>query len=91
MRISAICLILILHSSLAFGADPGTTPLIEAAKKGYLEVVQLLVKQGAKTDTKNDLGWSPIDWAAYYGHVNVVFFLQSCMADQSEEEQCCTT
>lgn len=37
----------------------GDTPLHDASKQGSIELIQLLIQAGAKTNVKNDEGESP--------------------------------
>ena len=41
----------------------GTTPLHNAAFGGHKEVVELLIAKGADVNGKDDVGWTPLDWA----------------------------
>jgi ankyrin repeat protein len=41
----------------------GTTPLMEAAKYGTKQTVEILVKAGAKKDLKNNAGQAALDIA----------------------------
>lgn len=54
----------------------GATALTYAASKGHIEVVELLVKQGADVNAADTFYSStPAGWAAYDGHVETVRFL----------------
>ncbi len=55
----------------------GYTPLYRAVRKGYKNMVVLLLAKGADLNDrgKNDPGRSPLDTAAYYGHKNLMLFL----------------
>ena len=53
----------------------GWTPLYEAIHQGHLDVVKLLVEEGADLDHVDMAGWSPLYLAAYYGHLDIVKFL----------------
>merc|ERR1712137_220509 len=56
----------------------GKTPLMEAARWGYLEVVKYLKEQGADIKKTTTEGSTPLHIAAEGGHVNIVtFFLDS--------------
>ena len=52
-----------------------TTPLCEAANRGYKEVVQLLLEGGAAPDEGEDQHWTPLCMASYNGHKDVVKLL----------------
>jgi ankyrin repeat protein len=55
----------------------GKTPLIIAASHGHLDVVQFLVKEGAKVDAVGKNGCSALYLAALNAHVEVVNYLLS--------------
>jgi ankyrin repeat protein len=58
---------------LRFGARSyEDSPLCLAAKGGYLPVVSLLMSRGASVLSKDEMGWSPVRNAAYYGHPDVL-------------------
>lgn len=50
------------------GSHSHTTPLHQAAGRGYENIVRLLIEHGARLDTK-DLLWNgtPADWAKHGG------------------------
>ena len=50
----------------------GESPLMLAALKGQLELVAKLVKKGADV---NKTGWTPLHYAASYGHAEVIKLL----------------
>ena len=56
--------------------DDGLTPLIAAAQHGHLDVVKLLVAEGADPSLK-DGGGSPLFWAAFFAHKDVFNYLLS--------------
>lgn len=51
--------------------------LIEASRKGYLTIVQLLYKNGADIHYKPLIGWPAFFNAAYYCHCDIMEFLLS--------------
>ena len=53
------------------------SPLMYGSRKGYLDIVELLLSKGADIHDTNNHGWSPIILASFYGHVNIVEFLLS--------------
>ncbi|KAL9647414.1 hypothetical protein ABK040_006777 [Willaertia magna] len=59
------------------------TPLIKACQWGSLKIVQLLVDEyNASINHKTVIG-TPLHWAAYNGHLDVVKFLLSKGADKT--------
>ena len=55
--------------------------LYEASHQGHLDVVKLLVTEGADVDHEDKAGWSPLYLAAYYGHLEIVKYLAVQVAD----------
>jgi len=53
----------------------GKTPLIIAADKGYLPIVQLLIQNGADINAQNNLHWTALMFAAGKGHFAIVKLL----------------
>ncbi|KAK8001186.1 hypothetical protein PG991_013408 [Apiospora marii] len=51
------------------------TPLSYAAASGYEEIVQLLLKKGAKVDIRDVYELTPLSWAVYHGHSGVAQLL----------------
>ena len=52
-----------------------STPLINSAKKGHLEVVQFLVEFGANVNKADKYGFTPLNNAAQKDHTDIVIFL----------------
>ena len=73
---------LLVKCLLSAGADKekanygGWNPLIWAALKDHVEIVQLLLSAGADKDKADDDGNTPLIWAAREGHVEIVQLLQ---------------
>ena len=51
----------------------GDTAIALAALEGHLECIQLLVKAG--TDTNPTDSWTPLNYAAFNGHLDIAVFL----------------
>ena len=47
------------------------TPLHAATFKRHLEVASLLLENGADPSARDDVGWAPLYWLSYSGHVMV--------------------
>ncbi len=54
----------------------GQTPLHWAANKGHIRIVKMLVDGGAKTDVKDNTGWTPLEYAEEMKKKDVVKFLR---------------
>ena len=64
------------------GAHSHSTPLHQAAGNGHLDVVKLLIANGAKTDVKDILfGGTPAGWASHSGQKEVEAYLQNLEAN----------
>jgi ankyrin repeat protein len=66
------------NSSHFFTRD---TPLIEAAANGHLDVVKLLIENGADVNLKGEAWYGPLHAAAAKGHIEVVKILLENGAD----------
>ncbi|MEM4445033.1 MAG: ankyrin repeat domain-containing protein [Thermofilum sp.] len=55
--------------------------LHETVREGDLQRVKKLLEQGADVNAKDDLGWTPLHWAALIGHLEVARFLVEKGAD----------
>jgi len=64
----------------ARGFDRDETPLSVASRRGYSEVVRVLLEHGADTEARDNGTYSPLDWASD-GHVEVVQVLLEHLAD----------
>ena len=49
--------------------------LHEAIHHGHLDVVKLLVLEGADVDRTDEAGWTSVYLAAYYSHLEILKFL----------------
>eukprot|EP01032_Pedospumella_encystans_P009143 gene9143-10790_t len=67
------------------------TALLQACYKGHLEIVKLLVENGADMNVQEKDGYTPLHWAAYKGHVEVVDYLLSQGADATLVKKTGTT
>ncbi len=64
------------HWSMPFGEDANREKKVNSAA-----VVQLLLGAGASVDARDDKGWTPLHWAATYGHVDLARILVTAGAD----------
>lgn len=55
--------------------DYGKTPLAQAAHVGHAGIVEILIRNGAKVNSKDIDGWTPLLWACQWGHEAVVRLL----------------
>jgi hypothetical protein len=51
------------------------TPLHYAARNGHIEIIRLLLQNGAVVNAKNNCGSTPLHWAASHGHVDILHLL----------------
>jgi ankyrin repeat protein len=65
------------------------TPLNWAIIEGYLELVKLLIHQGADLHARDNSGYYPIDLAAEYGHLEIVKYLIENGGDVTAEKVPC--
>jgi ankyrin repeat protein len=61
--------------NLNFLDHDGQTLMHRACRHGNLDIVKMLVKNGASQNIKNKDGWFPIHLATYFGHYDTVKFL----------------
>ena len=57
--------------------EKGTTPLHIACFKSYIEIVQILIENGAKHENKDGNGWSALHFAVHGGNKEIVNLLIS--------------
>ena len=63
------------------------TSLMVASHFGHLNIVELLVDQGAAVDTRDERGRGPLSWAAERGHGAVIQLLLNAGADVDEQDE----
>ena len=62
--------------------DSGATPLMLASIIGHMEIIKLLISQGADLNAKDFVyGWTALMQATFYGHQEVTKYLLKCGAD----------
>jgi hypothetical protein len=59
----------------------GETPLHYAAWNGHVEIVRLLLQNGAEVNVRSNGGSTPLHWAAIFGHVDILHLLVENDAD----------
>jgi ankyrin repeat protein len=67
-------------ADIELGNSEGWTALFEAADKGHVETVSLLLKQGALPTVVDSSGSSPADYARSRGYQQIVDLLESAKA-----------
>lgn len=69
------------HRAKINGQDEeGVTVLHQSCLSGHIEIVRLLVDNGAELELRDDRGWTCLHYAAFGGHVDVVnFLINSCV------------
>ena len=61
----------------------GCSALDAACSRGHIEIVKLLLDHGANIARVNPVsGWTPLIYAAYYNHIEVVKYLLNFMTDE---------
>ena len=55
--------------------EDGRTSLIYASRNGHLDVVQLLLAQGAAVNQADNNGWTPLIFTSEKGHLDVAQLL----------------
>ena len=61
--------------------DSSNTPLMRAAKNGYVDCVQKLIQTGADVNTKDKKGYTALILAAFHGHYECIELLLNAGAD----------
>ena len=56
-------------------AFPGISPLYVASRRGFLEMVILLIESNADVNQASENGWTPLHQACLGQHLDVAFFL----------------
>jgi hypothetical protein len=60
----------------------GMTPLHWAARNGHVEIVRLLLQNGAEVNAKSNRGWTPLHWTTViFGHIDILHLLVENGAD----------
>ncbi len=63
----------------------GKSPLWYSAANGHLNIVQCLLKRGAKVGSRDENGLTPLSWASYHGHSDIVALLLKNAARQDSK------
>ena len=63
--------------------ENGCTPLHVAASHGRIEVVKILLNNGADMNAKTEDGHTPLHWAASHGHTEIVKIFLNNGADMN--------
>lgn len=62
------------------------SPLCLAAMGGHSAVVSLLVQHGASIQQRDEVGWQPVHYAAYYGHLGALQLLLAMMPSEGNTD-----
>ena len=62
-----------------------STPLHRAALNGRKETVELLIANGAEVNAKDNLGWTPLDFAIIRNHTETADLLRKHGGKTGEE------
>lgn len=65
----------------------GFTPLMQAAQKGFVDIIEVLLKHGADVDNKNDSGKTALMMAAYAGQLGAVQLLRDHGANYEHRDK----
>ena len=84
----AILALLLEHHAYIDAETPNkTTPLMLAARRGEMELVKLLIAEGADISLKNMLGWTAYDFAVEAERRDIAAFLQKLMQAKIAERK----
>lgn len=61
--------------------------LLTASKSGNLDYVKLAIAKGADINTKDEKGSTPLHWATYYEHTEIIRFLLMQGANPYEKDR----
>lgn len=73
-------LVLLDQESVDETDNEGWSALLNAAHGGFVDIVRLLLENGAAVDQPDLMGWSPLMWAVYKNHLDVVDLLLNAKA-----------
>ena len=68
------------------GGEYGTTPLMEAAIRGHNQVVEELIRKGARVNVKDNAQRTALYWVSWNGHCSVVKTLCAAGADTNVQD-----
>eukprot|EP01046_Picozoa_sp_COSAG06_P060562 COSAG06_NODE_12930_length_1311_cov_1.111386_1_plen_381_part_10 len=60
------------HASIVLDSATGVAPLHRAARLGNLELVKILIEDGADVNAKTKFGYTPLHWAVTYSHAEII-------------------
>ena len=58
-----------------------------AARRGHTATVKQLIQRGADVNRANEDGWTPLHYAAWRGHTDIINILWTTMRNQHCESQ----
>lgn len=74
----------VLHQQINTPKKDGATPLFLASQEGHIDLVRLLIANGASLELSDEDGISPLYIASYQGHADVVEILLNAGADPNQ-------
>ena len=68
-------------------SEEGQTPLVLATIGGHLDIVETLLKFGARTDSTDNFGRTALSWAAIHGEYAIAKLLLGANADLNHQNK----
>jgi len=84
-KLSHAAKLLVEHGANVNTTDDGDNPLALAAEAGFLDVVDAMLKAGAKVGQKDESGMNALDYARMEGHADVAELLRQAGALETAE------
>jgi len=72
-------IVVLLHVIVDYRHSTSLTPLMVAAARGFISVVEQLLNIGANVNVRSINEWSALDWARHFEQHDVVELLETHM------------